>query len=84
MQAARQLAELLEPGRELVDRERRAAASGSATRARMRPRREQHRGEPLLRAVVEVALDALPLGVGDLDEAGARRAQLALGASRGR
>ena len=42
--------------------------------------RQQHGREPLLRAVVEVALDPPPLGVGDLDETGARGAELVLGA----
>ena len=39
---------------------------------------EQHGGDPLLGAVVQVALDAPALGVGDLDEAGAGGAQLGL------
>ena len=38
--------------------------------------REEDRGQALLRAVVEVALDPMPLGVGDLDEPRARGAQL--------
>ena len=50
----------------------------------LRPRHahiERHRDEALLGAVVEVALDPAPRGVGGLDDAGARGVQL-LGARR--
>ena len=52
------------------------------------PQVDRQRGQPLLGAVVEVAHDPPPLGVGRLDEAGARGAQalaerLSLGHDRG-
>ena len=62
------------PVGELVDRELEQLGASSATRAAGRA--EQDGGEPLLRAVVQVALDALPLVVGDLDEPRAGGAQL--------
>jgi hypothetical protein len=37
------------------------------------PQRERERDEPLLRAVVEVALQPAALGIAGLDDAGARR-----------
>ena len=78
MQPARELADLLQPGGELVDRELEQRVA--VVRRLAQPAEgQQHGGEPLLRAVVEVALDPLPLGVGDLDEPRARGAQLRLG-----
>ena len=75
MQPARELAEILEAGRQLVDRDRRAAASRSPTDLAQPADRQQDSRQPLLRAVVQVALDAPALGVRDLDEAGARGPQ---------
>ena len=58
------------------------AESGSlASRARATRTSSASADEPLLGAVVEVALDLAPRGVGGLDDAGPRRAQL-LGARR--
>ena len=53
-----------------------SSAVGPDVRTAQPAQGEQHRGEPLLRSVVQVALDAPALGVGDLDEAGPGRAQL--------
>ena len=53
------------------------ADSGSrSTRSRADPHFERERHEPLLGAVVEVALDLAPGGVGSLDDARARSVQL--------
>ena len=79
MQAARELADLLEPGRELVDRDVEQRVRAPPALARAGRGMSSTDGEPLLRAVVEVALDALALGVGDLDEPRARGPQLRLG-----
>ena len=74
MQTARQLPQLVEPGRELVDDGvEHLPVAVDGVRAET-PDRQEHRREPLLRAVVEVALDPPPLGVGDLDQPGARGA----------
>src|SRR6476660_1951901 len=78
MQAAGELAKLLEPRRELVDRDieqRRALAVGVTPHP---ADGQQHRREALLRPVVEVALDPTALGVGDLDETCAGRLELRL------
>ena len=40
------------------------------------PQLKRERDEPLLRAVVQVPLEAAPLGVSGLDDAGARRGEL--------
>ena len=78
MQAAGQRADLVEPCCELVDGEV-EQFDGLVGLCAQPPQAEEHRGDPLLRTVVEVALDALALGVGDLDQARARGAQLAVG-----
>src|SRR3954453_3583437 len=77
MESARELAELLEPGRQLVDRllEQIAALGRVAQAAEI----QQDRRQSLLCAVVEIALDALALRVRDLDEARSRGAKLLLG-----
>lgn len=62
-----ELADLLQAGGELVDRyvdQRRALLGGLPDSTE----REEDSGEPLLGTVVKVALDALTLGVGDLEE----------------
>ena len=76
VQPARELADVLEPGGEFVDRavEQRVALVRRLAQA---TEVEQHR-QPLLRAVVKIALDSAALGVGDLDEPGTRGAQLLL------
>ena len=77
---ARELAQLLEARGELLARrlEQRASAARDRPRARLRASRscQRERDEPLLGAVVEVALEPAPLGVAGLDDAGARRGQL--------
>src|SRR5436190_3904564 len=79
MQAARELAELVQPSGELVDR---LLEQIRALGRVMQPAEiQQDRGEPLLRAVVEIALNALALGVRDLDEARPRGAKLLLGSA---
>ena len=67
VQAPRQLPELLQAGRELVDRQVEQLA-GAAVVAAQPAETEQNRGQPLLSSVVEVSLDPSPLGVRDLDE----------------
>ena len=66
--------------RQLVARLRRAARrppSGSVVQRRARqPQVQRERDEPLLGAVVEVALEPAPLVVAGLDDARARGAQL--------
>ena len=74
MQAARQLAQLLETAREVVLGGRQGLAGGARIVVELRarhPELERHRDEPLLRAVVQVALQAAPLGVAHLHELGA-------------
>ena len=83
MDAAGQLAELVEPLRELRpargDRSSRAAG-GSLSSVRLDDAQvERDRHEPLLRAVVQVALEPPALGVAGLDDARARRGQLLVG-----
>ena len=81
MDAARELAELLERVRQLGARVSRisAAPAGPASSSRLRePQRQRQRDEPLLRAVVEVALQPPALGGLGLDDARARAAQLLL------
>ena len=81
MEAARELAQLLERQVELLG----GAVRGSARASRGLPRLElrarepqgqRERDEPLLRTVVEVALELAPLLVAGLDDAGARRLQV--------
>ena len=75
MQAGGELADLLQARGELVDREleqRRVLLGGRADPAEA----EQRRGEPLLCTIVEVALDPDSFGVGDVDQARARGAQI--------
>jgi hypothetical protein len=79
VQAACELADLVEACSELVDREHEQGIGLGCDRAQA-PEGEQHGRQPLLRPVVEVALDALALGVGDLDQSRTRRLQLVLGA----
>ena len=67
MKAACELAHLLEPERELLGREVERLVR-LLPRAPQAAEREEHRGQPLLRAVVEVALDPPPLRVRHLDE----------------
>ncbi len=56
-----------------------SAAAGSDVDLRLRePERERERDQPLLRAVVQVALEAPPLLVAGRDDAGARGPQLLL------
>ena len=78
MDAARELAQLLDRELRLLARLRDElrGAVGIAGDPRLgEPERDGHRDEPLLRAVVEVALDPPPLGVGGGDDALARVAQ---------
>src|SRR5204862_6904904 len=77
METARELADLLQPGRQLVDRrlEQVPVLYGPVAHP---AEAEQDRRQPLLCAVVEVALDPPPLGVGDLHEPRPRRLQLLL------
>ena len=80
--AARELAQLLQRERELLRRVRRGSrrrAPGSERELALREaERERERDEPLLRAVVQVPLEPPPLGVGRLDEPHARAAELVL------
>ena len=76
MEPARELAQLVQAGGELLDRGVEQRGVAVVGRVAQPADGEQHRREPLLRAVVEVALDAPALGVGDLDESCARCAQL--------
>ena len=81
MDPARQLAELLERLRELgAGPGEQLARSGRVAREPRlgEPKRQRERDEPLLRAVVQVALEPPPLGVARLDDARARPAQLVL------
>src|SRR5206468_11034641 len=79
METARELAQLLQPGRELVTRELEQPCLLVVARAAEAADRQQHRHQSLLRAVVEVPLDAAALLVGDLHEPGARGAELGFG-----
>ena len=79
MDAARELAQLLERLRELVARRRRQPlrrAGSVADAAVDHPELQRHRDEPLLRAVVEVALQPPAFGVAGGDDALARRPEL--------
>src|SRR4051794_34088357 len=78
MEPARQLAQLVEAGGELLDRSVEQLGASIVGGVAQAADREQHRRESLLRAVVEVALDAPALCVGDLDETRARGAELRL------
>ena len=75
MDPARQVAQLGQPAVELTAHALELLGKSVDVAAGLRPRRgsEQHRRrhEPLLRAVVEVALDSPPSIVGSLDDAGA-------------
>ena len=77
MDAARELAQLLERERQLLRRAREhlGGASRIGLDSRLRhPQRQGERDEPLLRAVVEVPLEAPALGRLGLDDARARAA----------
>ena len=80
MDAARELAQLVEALGELLLRAWRAArarpAGSFSSFALDQPQVERERDEPLLRAVVQVALEPPALGVAGLDDARARRRQL--------
>ena len=79
MDPAGELAELLQPEGELLARavQELVGSAGVVRELRLRhSERERERDEPLLRAVVEVALEPAPLCVARLDDAGARRGQL--------
>ena len=84
MQTAGELPDLLEARGQLVDGHVDQGREVIVRRLAQAPQGKQHRGDPLLGTVVEVALDAPALGVGDLDETGARSAQLGLDPSSGR
>jgi hypothetical protein len=76
---AREVAQVLQRQRGLVPGlAHQLGGVGVAARAALlgHPQRERQRHEPLLRAVVEVALDAAALGVGRLDDARAGVAQV--------
>src|SRR3954465_6025112 len=77
MQAASELADVVQRGGELVDRGLEQGAR-LARRSADAPEVEQDGGDALLGAVMEVALDAPTLRIGDLDDPRPRRAQLAL------
>ena len=65
--------------------EDRVGPSGIGAELALRqPEREGERDEPLLRAVVQVPLEAPPLGVARLDEPHARAAELGLVPQRAR
>ena len=70
MDAVREGAQLVERGEDL------RASARTAVRRSERGERDRERDQPLLRAVVQVALEAPALGVADLDDARARRRQL--------
>ena len=73
--AVRELAQLCDRGASSsLGRARAPATSGCCSRARRSD--SDSADEPLLGAVVEVALEALPLGVARLDDPRSRRAQL--------
>ena len=75
MDPARQLAQLLERAAELLlgAAEQLLGAVGVLAQACLRqPHRQRQRDEPLLGAVVQVALEPPPLGRAGLDDAGAR------------
>ena len=78
MNAARQIAQLLEALPQLVDRaveeRRRVGTVGHAHACEPEVQRQRH--EPRLRAVMEIAFDAPPLAVGRLDQSRSRGTQL--------
>ena len=79
MDAARELAQLLERLRQLLARahEQLVGRIRIARQLRLRqPQRQRERDQPLLRAVVEVALEPPPRVVARRDDARPRRAQL--------
>ena len=76
MQPARQLAQLRQAGPELGDH-RAELVAGDVVRADPGLQQERSRDEPLLGAVVEVALDVAPGPVGGVDEPRPRRVHLA-------
>ena len=81
MDAARELAQLVERGGELLACGFEHGVGGGRIGVELalgEAERERERDEPLLRAVVEVALEPAPGLVARLDDAGARRAQLLL------
>jgi hypothetical protein len=79
MEPAGELPNLLQARRELLAREVEELLTPRFGRLAKPAESEEHTGEALLGAVVEVALDALPLGVRDLDEARARGLQRLVG-----
>ena len=86
MDAARQLAQLVEPAGEVGLGGLQQLPGG--LRVALEPRGhhaqlERDRDEALLRAVVQVALEPLPLGVADLDEPRARGGELLVGVGVG-
>ena len=86
MDAARQLAQLVEPLGELVLRRGQDLAGGRRVPLELRADRRRSSAtehEPLLRAVVQVALEPPALGVAGLDDARARRGQLLVGVGVG-
>ena len=74
-QLGQRVVEVLARRRELVARGRRIGGDPGVDE----PQLEGEGDEPLLRAVVEVALEALALGVADLDEPRPRRGELVAG-----
>src|SRR3712207_1621545 len=81
MDAARELAQLLERVRELVARPREQVARTGRVALDLalgKPQEEGDRDEPLLRAVVQVPLETAPLGARGLDDARAGTPELLL------
>ena len=81
MDPARELAQLLERLGELVARAREELACGGGVVGELRlgePQRQRERDEPLLRAVVEVALESPALLVAGRDDPRARGTKLLL------
>ena len=76
MDSAGELAQLGDRLLDLVLRARKHVRARPRRPGCREPERERERDEPLLGAVVEVALDSPPLGVGRGDDPGARRAHL--------
>ena len=74
MDAARELAQLLQRVRQLLARAREVGVVRMP--ARRQPQHQRERDEPLLRAVVQVALQPPALGVARGDDARARRGEL--------
>ena len=82
MEAAGELAQVLEPGVELAGRVLDQLAAGGDVLLQLHlrdPEQERRRDEPLLRAVVQVALEPPPLLVAGPDDAGTRGLQVLAG-----